>query len=145
MQENGYAWLSNCIARQFGGTRKFQEMMGFEKTNMVKSSNNKLWDSKGESSVSNFFTDYNVVHERGHPYPDNSKRTFDFYLPDYDLHMELWGDFETTGPIPIKEEYDSRRSSKEQFHAESDLNILCIEYKDAINNKRLKEIFAEYL
>lgn len=142
LQENDYAWLSTTIARRFGGTRKFQEQMGFKSARMINSKNGEKWDSKAEASVSNFFTDNGIEHERGNYYPDGSTRTFDFYLPEHDLHIELWGDFNEGGPIPIKEEYTSRRELKEQFHLECSLNIICLEYRDAISNKRLNNIFS---
>ena len=145
LQENDYSWLSTAIARRFGGTRKFQEEMGFKSARMVRSANGMLWDSKAEVSVSNYLNSKGIVHEKGQYYPDDSNRTFDFYLSDYDLHIEVWGDYHETNITPTKEQYNSRRELKEQFHTECSLNILCIEYRDTLSETRLNESFNAVL
>ncbi|RUS15954.1 ankyrin repeat-containing domain protein [Endogone sp. FLAS-F59071] len=87
--------------------------------------------SKGEALLDDWLYFHRVWHSYEHqfilPTSPTTLLTPDFYLPDYDVYIELWGFAEDD---PIGKTYTARRREKEEMYRKFDAPVIGIGQED---------------
>lgn len=81
--------------------------------------------SIGEVLIDNWLHNNNINHQVEKKIPIPQLKYCDWYLPDYDVYVEFWGDIHTKKP--------EARKIKERLYAKHNLKLLSIEQADTDN------------
>lgn len=81
--------------------------------------------SMGEVLIDNWLHSNNIRHEVEKKIPIPQLKYCDWYLPDYDVYIEFWGDVHTKKP--------EAREIKEMLYRKNDLKLVNIEQSDTDN------------
>lgn len=103
----------------------------------IKCADGDVVDSLSERTIDEFLFNKDITHTIHKTYP-NSKKRYDFYLPDFDIYVEYFG---LTGVAS----YDRATEEKIKFCKDNDLKLIAIYPTDIYPTHQLEKIFKDII